>query len=436
LESIEDKISALGVEAYEIYRILSRQLWVESKDLSVELSHQATTSGIALQLFRGGKVGFASSSREEDRSLARMVELAYHSLDAVEEGTPVPLFHGKPDSLPLSDRGLLGRPFREKAALAIAMEREALGFDPRVRRVRGARYQEEEETVTLRNSSGFEGGFSKTICELSLMVMAEESGRQEMAWESSFSPFFEELEAEEVAHRAAERAVSLLGAGPVPSRKVAALLEPQVATSFLSVLSSSFLGDQVMKGKSSLADKIGQEIYSEKVSLIDDGRYPKGYATAPFDGEGALTQKTTLVEKGRLIGFLHNGLSAARLKRQSTGNAVRAAYKERPVVGVTNFYLQPSAASPDKMVREMGQGFFVTDVIGVHTANPVTGDFSLGAAGFWIEKGERRPVRGVTVSGNLHDLFRKVVAVGSDLRFYHGFGSPSLLVSEMDIGGL
>lgn len=268
------------------------------------------------------------------------------------------------------------------------------------------------------------------------MAMAEEKGQQEMAWESQFSPYFKELDPADTGERAAERAVSLLGAKPISSCKTPVFLDPHVAASFLSVWASSFLGDQVMKGKSILKDHLGDSFYSKEICLIDDGRRSCGYASSPFDGEGVATQKTELVREGKVLGYLHDRTSAVRLKMHRTGNGARPVYKELPRVGVTNFYLEPGSGSRDDLLREMKKGFWIVDVIGVHTVDTVTGDFSLGAAGFWVEGDKRRPVRGVAVSGNLHQLFRKVIRVGNDLRFYNAYGSPSLLVSEMDLGGV
>jgi PmbA protein len=214
------------------------------------------------------------------------------------------------------------------------------------------------------------------------MGMAEAGGDQEMSWESDFSPYFEKLDPKWTARRAAEQAVSLLGARPISTRKVPALLDPVVGASLLGVLASSFLGDQVVKGKSSLKDRLGEQVYTKTLSIIDDGRKSDGYGSAPFDGEGTRTEQTTLVEKGVLRSFLHDRASAVRLKQKETGNGVRPTFKELPRSGVTNFFLQPGDRTFDQLRDQMGRGLWITDLIGVHTANPISGDFSLGASGF------------------------------------------------------
>lgn len=434
---LEEKFSPLKVDGFEIYYLRSHQLSIEAKEGEVESCQEAISQGVAVQLFHQGRIGFASTSEVSEPLLERVVTLAYNTLTLIEEAVPFALPEGRvvPPWSGGHDATLARRPVGEKAALAILLEQEARRVDPRVTRVRGARYEEREETITLKTSRGFNGRYTKTLCELSLMAVAEEKGCQEMAWESEFSPKFSELTAAP-GRRAAERALSLLGAKPISTRKAPAILDPQVGASLLSVLSASLLGDQVVRGKSVLKDRVGEEVYAKNVNLVDDGCRPGGFATAPFDGEGMPTQRTDLVAAGRLQGFLHDRASAAKMKAASTGNGMRPVYKERPRVGASNFFMEPGTLPLEQIIRELGCGFWILDLIGVHTADPVTGDFSLGACGFWMEKGTKVPVRGVAVSGNLHELFKKVVSVGSEIRFYHGYGCPPLLISEIDIGGV
>lgn len=433
---LERKISSFPITGYDLYWIQTRQLSLESQEGEIELAQNSVSHGLAIQLYSKGKIGFASTTQIAEPFLERALSVAYNSLEIVEEGIPSTLPGSLSSSGSLeSDRGLANRPWKEKARIVQSMEQAARSFDPRITRTRSARYEEEEMTVRLKNSAGFDHSYHKTVCELSLMVMAEEKGCQEMAWESNFSTNFEGLDPEKPARRASERAVALLGAKPLTTRKSAALLSPQVGASLLSVLSASFLGDQVAKGKSILRNKTGEALFSPLLSIEDDGRYRDGFGSAPFDGEGTQTGRTSLVEKGVLKNFLHDLNSAARLQGRPTGNASRSVFKERPRVGVTNFYIRNGETAAGELFSKMQSGFYITDLIGLHTANPVTGDFSLGATGFWKEGSTQQPVRGVAISGNLHELFRKVSAVGDDLHFEHSYGSPTLLISELDIGG-
>jgi PmbA protein len=320
--------------------------------------------------------------------------------------------------------------------MALDLEKHAKQYDRRVSRVRDASYGEEVRTVTIRNSTGLERRWTAARHELSLMVMAEDGRGQEMAWENDFAENEGGLNPEKTAREGAEKAVSQLGGKAVPTQKTPALLDATVAASFLGVLASSFFGDQVLKNRSALRGRLGETVYAGAVTIVDDGGLEGGYNRFPFDGEGVPTGRRAAVEKGMLRGFLYDLASAAQAEAASTGNAVRPAVKEPPRVGATNFFVEGGTASLEDLLGDLGTGFWIRDVIGVHTADPVTGDFSLGASGLWIEGGKRSfPVRGVTISGNLHELFKRVVAAGKEVRRYHAFGAPALLIESIDVGG-
>jgi PmbA protein len=362
-----------------------------------------------------------------------VVNLAYNNLSVIEEGPVLDLPAGRIVSTPSVKK--LDR--EEKLRMALDLEKHAKDFDRRVTRVRDACYVEELRTVTMKNSEGLECRHSDARHELSLMVMAEDAQGSEMAWENDFSTEADKLDPAMTACMGAEKAVSQLGGKPVATQKCGAVLDAMVAASFLGVLSSSFFGDQVLKNRSALGGKLGSVIYSPAVTLVDDGRLNGGYNSFPFDAEGVATVRRSLVEKGLLKEFLYDLASAAQSQKVSTANAVRPSFKEPPRVGATNFFIESGEPSLEELLSDLGRGFWVRDVIGVHTADPVTGDFSLGASGVWIEGGKRvSPVRGVTVSGNLHEILKRVIRVGKEMRRYHAFGSPPLLIDSLDIGGL
>lgn len=438
---LEKKIASLSLDDYEIYAAESRLFSAQAKEGEIEMSEEAVERGVAIRLFREGRSGFGCSSDWDPAFLERMLLLSYHSLPLIEEGIRFDL----PSSEVKKGGEALSAPegeTAEKLEMALALEREAKRYDRRIRRVRDARYSGELKTVRLKNSRGLAAECSVSHHSLSLMVVAEggqggEGNDQQMAWEDEFSPRFSGLDPKKVATSAAERAISFLGARPIVTQRSPALLDPMVAASFLGVLSSSFLGDQVKKNRSALKDKLGKEIYAKGITIADDGRLPGGYASLPFDGEGTETRRNELVSKGVLRQFLYDARTAAETGRGSTGNGVRPGFKEPPRVGPTNFFVEPDKGSLEDLLAEMGTGFWIRDVIGVHTADPVTGDFSLGASGIWIEGGRRKtPIRGVTISGNLHELFKQVARIGGEARFYHSYGSPPLLISSVDIGGL
>ena len=215
-----------------------------------------------------------------------------------------------------------------------------------------------------------------------------------------------------------------------------AVLDNHVAGEILEVLSQAFLAENVQKGKSLLAGRVGEELFSKLIRIRDDGTLKEGMGTAPFDGEGIPQQNTVLVEGGRLIGFLYDSYCAAKDKTIATGNATRGNSKNPPRMGVTNFFVENGTVSPAALVAGIDKGIMITEVLGMHTANPVSGDFSVGGAGFLVEHGAVTvPVKGIAISGNILDLFRHVDLVANDLRFFGPVGSPSLRISALDVSG-
>ena len=207
----------------------------------------------------------------------------------------------------------------------------------------------------------------------------------------------------------------------------------------LGVISSSFSADAVIKRRSLLAGKVGEAVASPIVDITDDPRLPDGLASRPFDGEGVASRRNSLIAAGILTGYLHNTYTAMRMHGDSTGSAVRS-YKSVPEVGVSNLVLRPGTISRQALLERVDNGLHVSQLSGLNTVNPVSGEFSLGLTGHWIEQGQlTRPVKELTVAGNVITLLKKVVALADDLRFMFagGFcGSPTVLIEELPVGGL
>jgi PmbA protein len=217
------------------------------------------------------------------------------------------------------------------------------------------------------------------------------------------------------------------------------VLDPVAATAFLSVLSGGLSAESVQKGRSPLASLVDQPVASDSVTLVDDGRLLDGPAAAPFDDEGVTTGRTVLIEAGVLRGFLHNTRTASRAGTRSTGNAGRGGYRTPPGVSPTNLFVQPGSGTVDDLLARAEGGVFVQEVSGLHSgANPVSGEFSVGAVGLRIRDGAlAEPLREMTVASTLLDVLRSVQLLGSDLRFLGGsLASPTILVGEMTVGGV
>jgi PmbA protein len=256
-----------------------------------------------------------------------------------------------------------------------------------------------------------------------------------MGGDSGFHPFYNKLSIETVARKGAETATELLGATSCETFKRPAIIRNSVVADLIDFLSSSLNGEEIYKGKSLLKGRIGQKVFHSDFNLVDDATLEGGYSTRPFDGEGNAAQKTLLIREGVYESCLTDRLYARKLGVACTANASRS-IKAPPMITQTNLILEKGTLSFSELLKQAHHGILITDLMGVHTANPVTGNFSLGASGILIENGKlTRPVRGFAVAGNVLDLFKNFSHLGSDLEFFGNTGTPSILLPELSISG-
>jgi PmbA protein len=233
----------------------------------------------------------------------------------------------------------------------------------------------------------------------------------------------------------------MLGATKPETSKVPIVLDPFAASSFLGVLAAALNADNVLKGRSLFADLVGEDVGSSAFTLIDDGRRADGPGTCPFDGEGVASGRTELFDAGTLRGFLHSTYTARRAGngQRSTGNAKRGGYKSAPGVGTSNFFVEAGDRGLDQLLVDATGGVLIMDVSGVHSgANPISGEFSVGATGRRIGEGGAlgEPLREMTVASTLPEMLQRIRSVGSDLRFFSSVGTPSILIGEMTLAGV
>ncbi len=396
--------------------------------------------GFALRVASAGRQGFAYLSSSSPEAMAPAVEEALASARWGDE--PAVPFAAPAASFPALD-GVDDESFfkagEERAREYLEAQIEAAyGVSPLVRRMKRVSYSESWYRSGLVTSRGFRGVKGGTFFSLGGSVLAEGEGEQEAAHEWAFGRRFRDLAVQQPLTQAARQAVSLLGAKPISTGRYTVVLPPAVAVDLLGVFAQALSGEMVAKGKSPLADRVGRPVGSPRFTLIDDGLRPGGYASEPFDDEGAPRRRHSLVDGGILQGFLCHRKSAALLARESTGNGSRGDYKSLPAVRPANLHLYGGGHGlpADRLLEGISRGILLLDVMGAHTLDPVSGNLSLGAAGLIIEGGKPgRPFRGVTVSGNLHELFHRLEGTGDDLRFYGEVGSPSIRLEYLDVAG-
>jgi PmbA protein len=336
----------------------------------------------------------------------------------------------------LFDEGVARVDLARKIERALELERLALAADKRIKRVRKATYGETIYSIHLRNSNGVYGDYRGSSVSSSLAALAESAGDSQMGWDFDFAAGFDAIDINRIAQGAVAKSVGMLGARKIPTMRAPVVLDNQTAAEFLELLAPSFSAENLFKGKSLLKDRLGEQLFSPLLTIRDDGTLRGGMATSPFDGEGVPHRNNLLVAGGALRAYLYDTRYGIKLGMPSSGNAARGGVKGIPHLGVSNFFIENGRTTAEELYGGISRGMLITGLVGMHTANSVSGDFSVGATGFLIENGRvTLPVKGVAISGNVLDIFASVEMVGDDLRFYSSIGSPSLKITSLDISG-
>jgi PmbA protein len=438
LEKIGKRDGESSSFQYEVFLSRSTATKIDSKDLKVESLTRAEDVGLSVRVKRQNRVGFSYTTSLAPEAITRAVDSALQVAEVMPEEPDIDLGGFDSDFPALENRfdeAGLRVPIEEKIAAAKKVERLCREADRRIQTVRSASFSESTSEYLLASHEGAVLRHRGTLFSSSLACKAEENGDAQMGGEYVFSPLLAKLDLEFCARSGAQSATELLGATKPGSMKCPAVIRNDVVSDLLDFLAGSFAGDDIEKGKSLLQGKLGEKVFADAVEIVDDGLRPGGLASRPFDAEGTASRTTKVVEKGVFKSLLLDRKYAKRFRLAPTGNSSRGV-KSAPGISTTNFYLQPGLPSLDELIREVGDGILITNLMGVHTANSVTGNFSVGASGILIRGGKlANPVKGFAVAGNVLQLFRDVKALGSDLRFFGTVGAPSLLIPELAVSG-
>ncbi len=429
-----------GAEEADVYLSEGREFEATLRAGDIEVLKQARSKGVGLRVLADKRLGFTHSTDFSDETLRRMVEesvaMARRATRDEFLGIPDPPSATAHTNLDLVDASLGSIATEQKIGFAREMEEAALAHDPRVKVVEGATVSDGEEHVFIANSKGFSGAYRSTATVLSCSVVAEQNGKREVNhWYSSKRHMADHPPAATIGEQAAERAVGMLNARKVQSGSYPVVLHPHMAASLLGAVAGALNGESVYRKMSFLTDKLGERVASEHVTIVDDGLLPRGFGSRPFDAEGTPTERKVVVDRGVLQTYLYDSYTARKVQRSSTGNAVRG-YASAPHIRHLNIFIQPGPHDPEHIIRSVDRGFYVTGMIGFGV-DTVTGRFSRGASGLWIEQGECIfPVHEVTIAGSLLEMFQNVRMVGNDLEFNGSIASPTLRIDGMTLAGL
>ncbi|HEX9001426.1 MAG TPA: TldD/PmbA family protein [Blastocatellia bacterium] len=420
---------------------------VETTDFSVEVRlgeveklQEAASRGVGVRvLYEGRQASCSTSDVSPDgvkELIASAVEMARWT--SVDESAVLPAREDLAREIP--DLGLYDSAIAElsperKIEMARAAEDAARGFDPRIVNSEGGSCSTTIGKITLVTSGGFAGDYRGTLCGVVTAPIAKDGEQMQIGYWGDGQRSIAALDSpEKIGREAARRAIRKLGGRKVATREVPIVFEFGATEDLLGDFFEAVEGGAIFRRSSFLVGQLGEQIASPLLTIVDDGTMRGAVGSKPFDGEGLPTRRTMVVEHGVLKSYLLNTYTARKLNLSSTGNASRG-LTGAPSVGISNFFVAPGVYSPDEIIASVKEGFYVTEMIGFGF-NPVTGDYSRGAAGWWIEDGKLTfPVEEVTVAGNFKDMLKGIEMVGNDLRFRGKIAAPTIKVDRMMISG-
>lgn len=419
----------------------SRAFTVRVHGGTIETLKQSGTLGLGLRVLVDDSVGFASGTDLSPAGLddlaRRAVALARFATPDPANGTPTPAEAGEEfkGDLELFDEHALELSPNAKIAMALELERVALGVDPRITRCDGSSVSSSGGSFAIANSNGIARAWEGTSVSAWVVALAEDGPKQQTGVYGMTKRHLADLPTmESLALEAGRRAVARIGARSVPSARVAVVMHPEIAASWIGAMYEALSGEAVLKQSSWLTDKLGQVVASPQFTLIDDGTLPRGLGSSPYDGEGLRTRRNLLIDRGRCAAFAYDHYHARRANTAPTGNGIRG-FASTPGIGFHNLSVENGTTSPEALLHQMDTGFYYDDQ-GSFGFNAVTGDYSYQAQGFWVDKGEKVfPVDGVTIAGNSLEMLRQIVAVGDDLEWKSSIACPTLLLESMTLSG-
>jgi PmbA protein len=420
---------------------------VETTDFSVEVRlgeveklQEAASRGVGVRvLYEGRQASCSTSDVSPDgvkELIASAVEMAKWT--SVDESAVLPAREEL--AREIADLGLYDSAIAElsperKIEMARAAEDAARSFDPRIVNSEGGSCSTTIGKITLVTSGGFAGEYRGTLCGVVTAPIAKDGEQMQIGYWGDGQRSIAALDSpEKIGREAARRAIRKLGGRKVATREVPIVFEFGATEDLLGDFFEAVEGGAIFRRSSFLVGQLGEQIASPLLTIVDDGTMRGAVGSKPFDGEGLPTRRTMVVENGVLKSYLLNTYTARKLNLSSTGNASRG-LTGAPGVGISNFFVAPGVYSPDEIIASVKEGFYVTEMIGFGF-NPVTGDYSRGAAGWWIEDGKLTfPVEEVTVAGNFKDMLKGIEMVGNDLRFRGKLAAPTIKVDRMMISG-
>lgn len=429
VEQIIAEAKKQGASGCEVAVSVEQGLSTSVRQGEVETVEFNRDQGFGITLYVGQRKGSASTSASGDAAIRETVAAALAIAKHASED----------EAAGLADAELMAREFPQldlyhawavspEQAIEQALRCEAAAFaaDPRIKNADGTTLNTHQGCRVYGNSHGFISGYASTRHSLSCVMIAEDGGQMQRDYWYDVNRQGELLaDAAGIGQRAAQRAVSRLGARPVPTCEVPVLFSAELATGLFGHFLAAISGGNLYRKSSFLEGALGQQLFPDWLTLDERPHIPRALGSAAFDGDGLATYAKPFVAGGELVSYVLGTYSGRKLGMPSTANSG----------GVHNLFVSHGAEDQNALLKRMGRGLLVTELMG-QGLNMVTGDYSRGAGGFWVENGEIQfPVQEVTIAGNLRDMFKQIVAVGNDLELRSNIRTGSVLIEKMTVAG-
>lgn len=439
-EQVVERARKNGATAADVFIREDEAFSVTVRMGEVETLKEAVSRGLRLRLYVGKRTATSQTSDLSMPLLEKLVDetIEMARLTSEDDSGGLPdrsLFPAEIPNLELLDPSWEKVTPAERIEWARRAEAASMSADPLVTNSEGGSLEMEKSRTVLANTEGFIGAYEGTAASLSAVPIAQANGAMQRDYWVSVVRHRDKLELpEDIGRKAASRVVRRLNARRVKTCEVPVVFDPLTARTLVGHVFQAVAGDSIYRRSSFLVDRIGDTVASEQIRIVDDSRLPGGLGSSPFDDEGVGSQTTPIIEEGRLLNYLHSAYSARKLNARATGNGSRTGTGSVSV-GPTNFYLQPGSHTAQEIIESVRSGLYVVELIGFGV-NGVTGDYSRGVVGIWIENGKLAyPVQEVTIAGNLRQMLKDIEMIGNDVIFMGSIAAPTLKLKSMVVSG-
>ena len=440
IEKLFKKSEEAKIEEYEVYYLDRESLSIDVFKEEVDKYDLKSSYGLSFRGKINGKIGYSYTEILDESAIDMLIKNVKESAELIESKDIQFIYEGDKSYKEINSyyKELENIDPSKLIDIALSLEKEAKALDKRVTSFHGCKVNYSNSKYGIVNSKGLNLENKSNL--LSAYVVPIIKDKDEMFDGVGYvvARSLDEVDTKKMAEDGIKEAVSKIGGRSIPSGKYKTVFSSDAMVSLLSTFASVFSGDSAQKGFSLLKDKEGEVIASNKVNLVDNPHLLNGLASVPFDDEGVATSSTDIIKEGKLITLLHNLKTAYKGNTKTTGNGFKGSYASSVGVSPTNFYIEKGEKSAEEIYKLVGTGVLITDLAGLHSgASAVTGDFSLAAKGFYIEKGVKSyPIEQITIAGNFFEVLKTIEEIGSDLLFpMSSIGSPSVYVKELSVAG-